>query len=130
LVFGRAGGNDEPGQAQAAAKGAALGLLNKFGGAKIAKGIGLDQLSIGSSEYGLNNQQVVNLGKEISDRLSVGYEQSLAGTGSVVKLTYEWTRHWSVVVRGGSIAGMDLLYNRRFNHMFRRTSPVQNSAGK
>lgn len=117
LVFGRSGGSTDagPGQAQAAAKDAALGLVNKFGGARIAKGLGLNQISFGSSEFGLGTQQVVSLGKEISSRLFIGYEQSLAGAAGVLKLTYELSRHWSVVVRGGSIGGLDVLYSKRFD---------------
>ncbi|HJV54006.1 MAG TPA: translocation/assembly module TamB domain-containing protein [Noviherbaspirillum sp.] len=117
LVFGRAGssGDAGPAQAQAAAKEAALGLFNRLGGARIAKGFGLDQIAVGSSEYGLGAQQVVSLGKEISNRLYIGYEQSLAGAAGVLKLTWDWSRHWSVVVRGGTIGGLDLLYNKRFD---------------
>lgn len=119
LVFGR-GGGDQPGQAQAAAQSAALGLLNRFGGERIAGQFGLDQLSIGSSEYGLAGERVVSLGKEISDRLYVGYEQSLAGAESVLKLTYELTQHWSVILRGGSITGLDVFYSNRFDELFGR----------
>ncbi|GAB3551707.1 translocation/assembly module TamB domain-containing protein [Noviherbaspirillum agri] len=115
LVFGSAGGQEGPGQAQSAAQGAALGLLNKFGAEKIAQGFGLDELSIGESEFGLAGQQVVNLGKEISDRLFIGYEQSLAGAQSVLKLTYELTRHWSVVIRGGTVAGVEMFFSKRFD---------------
>jgi translocation and assembly module TamB len=117
LVFGRSGDTADAGtgQAQSAAKDAALGLLNKFGGSRIAKGFGLDKLSIGSSEYGLGTQQVVSLGKEISNRLVVGYEQSLTGAEGVLKLTYELSRHWSIVLRGGAIGGMDVSYSKRFD---------------
>lgn len=114
LVFGRGGGT-EPGQAQSAAKGAALGLLNKFGGQRIANTFGLDALSVGESAFGLGGAQVVNLGKEISNRLYIGYEQSLAGAENVLKLTYELTQHWSVVLRGGTITGLDLFYSNRFD---------------
>ncbi len=117
LIFGRAGGNAEPGQAQNAAKGAAFGLLNKFGGQRLASRFGLDEFSIGSSDFGLQGQQVVNLGKEITDNLFIGFEQSLAGTGSVLKLTYELSRNWSVVVRGGAVTGLDMLYNKRFDRI-------------
>ncbi|WP_019140967.1 translocation/assembly module TamB domain-containing protein [Noviherbaspirillum massiliense] len=117
LIFGRGGGSSEQGQAQAAARGAATGLLNKFGGERIAKGLGLDQLSIGTSEYGQTTQQVVNLGKEVSDRLTVGYEQSLTGAAGVLRLTYELSRHWSVVVRGGTIGGLDVFFNQRFDRI-------------
>ncbi len=118
LVFGHGTATaGEAGGAQAAARGAALGLLNKFGGAPVAKRFGLDELSIGASEFGLGSEQVVNLGKEISNRLYVGYEQSLAGGESVVKLTYEISRHWSTVLRGGAVTGLDLLYSNRFDHI-------------
>lgn len=126
LVFGRGGSSGAEtgsGQAQAAAKEAALGLVNKFGGTRIAKGFGLDQLAIGSSEYGLGAQQVVSLGKEISNRLSIGYEQSLAGAEGVLKLTYELSRHWSVVIRGGTIGGMDVFYSKRFDSLDESGTP-------
>lgn len=117
LVFGRGGGTGDagPGQAKAAVQDAALGLLNKFGSTRIAKGVGLDQLAIGSSEFGLGSQQVVSLGKKISNRLFIGYEQSLAGAAGVLKLSYELSQHWSIVVRGGTIAGVDAFYSRRFD---------------
>lgn len=117
LVFGRGGGSSEPGQAQAAAEGAAMGLLNKFGGARIANRLGLDEFSIGSSDFGSEGQQVANIGKEITDRLFIGFEQSLSGTGSVLKLTYELTQNWSAVVRGGTVTGLDLFYNKRFDQI-------------
>ncbi|WP_420473759.1 translocation/assembly module TamB domain-containing protein [Noviherbaspirillum sp. ST9] len=118
LVFGSGGGgNAGPGQAQAAAKGAALGLLNKFGAERLAGGLGLDELSIGESEFGLAGQQVVNLGKTISDRLFIGYEQSLASAESVLKLTYEMTRNWSVVLRGGAVTGIDVYFSKRFDSL-------------
>lgn len=117
LIFGRAGSTAGPGQAQNAAKGAALGLLNKFGGQRIASRFGLDEFSIGSSDFGLEGQQVVNLGKELTDNLFIGFEQSLAGTGSVLKLTYELSQSWSVVVRGGAVTGLDMLYNKRFDKL-------------
>ena len=114
LVFGH-GGSGGSGGAQAAARGAATGLLNKLGGEKVAKRLGLDELSFGSSKTGLGSEQVVNLGKNITERLAIGYEQSLAGAASVLKLTYQLSRAWSVVLRGGQIAGLDLAYSRRFD---------------
>ena len=121
LVFGHGSssgtGAGGVGQAQSAVKSAAFGLLNNFGGKNVAKSVGLDQLAIGSSEYGLNNTQVVNLGKKISEKFSIGYEQSLASAGSVLKLTYDLSQYWSLVLRGGSVTGLDVLYNKRFDHL-------------
>lgn len=125
LVFGHgssstgAGGS---GQAQTAAKSAALGLVNTFGGKNVAKSFGLDQLALGTSEYGAGTAQVVNLGKKISDKFTIGYEQSLASAGSVLKLTYDLSQYWSVVLRGGSVTALDVLYNKRFDTL-RKKSP-------
>ena len=64
----------------------------------------MNTLSLGASNTGaLVGQQVVTIGKEISSKLSVGYEQSLAGIGGIVKLTYELSRNWSVAFLGGSM---------------------------
>ncbi|MES2830573.1 MAG: translocation/assembly module TamB domain-containing protein [Pseudomonadota bacterium] len=119
LVFGHGSssgsGAGGAAQAQNAVKGAAFGLLNSFGGKNVAKSLGLDALAIGSSEYGLSGGQVVNLGKKISDKITIGYEQSLASAGSVLKLTYTLTQYWSLVVRGGTVTGMDVFYNKRFD---------------
>jgi len=119
LVFGHgsSSGSGAGGSAQAqnAVKGAAFGLLNSFGGKNVAKSLGLDALAIGSSEYGLSGGQVVNLGKKISDKITIGYEQSLASAGSVLKLTYTLTQYWSLVVRGGTVTGLDVFYNKRFD---------------
>ncbi|MFS0756102.1 translocation/assembly module TamB domain-containing protein [Noviherbaspirillum sp. 1P10PC] len=114
LVFGH-GGSGGGTNAQTAARSAATGLLNKLGGDKVAKRIGLDELSFGKSAYGMGSEQVVSLGKNISERLAIGYEQSLAGAASVLKLTYQLSRSWSVVLRGGQVAGLDLSYTRRFD---------------
>lgn len=114
LVFGH-GGSGGTGGAQAAARGAATGLLNKLGGERVAKRLGLDELSFGTSKSGLGTEQVVNLGKNITERLAIGYEQSLAGAASVLKLTYQLSKAWSVVLRGGQVAGLDLSYSRRFD---------------
>jgi translocation and assembly module TamB len=116
LVFGHGGSSAGTG-ADTAARGAAMGLLNKLGGDKLAKRVGLDQLSIGASEYGVAGEQVVSLGKNISDKLSIGYEQSLAGASGVLRLTWRLGRFWAVVLRGGQIGGLDLNYSRRFDQL-------------
>jgi translocation and assembly module TamB len=120
LVFGH-GSSTTSGsgnQAQAAMQVAATGLLNKMGSSEVASGLGLNTLSLGASNTGaLAGQQVVTIGKEISSKLSVGYEQSLAGIGGIVKLTYELSRNWSVAFLGGSSTGLDILYSNRFDSL-------------
>jgi translocation and assembly module TamB len=123
LVFGRgtsAGGAGNA-QAQAALQAAGAGLLNKMGSTKLAGRLGLDRLSLDSSKTGaLAGQQVVTLGKEISNRLYLGYEQSVAGIGGVAKLTYELSQHWSVALLGGTSTGLNVLYSNRFDSVGER----------
>ncbi|WP_081768687.1 translocation/assembly module TamB domain-containing protein [Herbaspirillum sp. RV1423] len=113
MMFGH--GTDSSGLGQRTASSQALAFVGNFGGKKIAKDIGLDQFSIGASESGLSDEQVVNLGKAISEKLSVGYEQSLTGAASIAKATWQLSRRWSVVARTGTINGLNVLYNLRFD---------------
>jgi len=113
MMFGH--GSDSSGLGQRSASSQALAFVGNFGGKKIAKDIGLDQFSIGASESGLSDEQVVNLGKSISEKLSVGYEQSLTGAASIAKATWQLSRRWSLVARTGTINGLNVLYNLRFD---------------
>ena len=78
--------------------------------------VGIDEFSIGPSTAGLNDQQVVSVGKSVTDQLSVGYEQSLTSASNVVKLTWAFSRRWSLIAKGGSINGLSVLFNRRFDN--------------
>ncbi len=113
LIFGHAS-NNEAGQAQSAAQGAALALVNKFAGKNVAKTVGIDEVSIQS---GAGGQQLVSLGKNISDRLTLGYKQSLTGAEAVLELTYRLSRKWSIAARGGTLLGLNLTYSTRFDSM-------------
>lgn len=113
LMFGHGSSSSGLGQQQAAS--AALGLLGNAGTKRLAQGVGLDTFSIGSSESGLNDQQVVNLGKAISERFYLGYEQSLTGAASIAKLTWQMSRRWSVIVRAGAINGLDVVFSWRYD---------------
>jgi translocation and assembly module TamB len=115
IMFGQ-GSNSGLGQRTASTE--ALAFLGNFGGKKIARGIGLDQFSIGSSDSGITGvagDQFVNLGKSISQKFVLGYEQSITGAESVAKLTYQLSRSWSVLVRGGTINSLNLLFSRRYD---------------
>lgn len=113
IMFGH--GSDSSGLGQTNAAAQALAFLGNMGGKKIAKDLGFDQFSIGASESGLTDEQVVNIGKAISEKLSVGYEQSLTGAASIAKATWQLSRRWSVVARAGAINGLNILFNRRFD---------------
>ncbi|WP_230414289.1 translocation/assembly module TamB domain-containing protein [Collimonas silvisoli] len=113
LMFGHGSDSAALGQRQAA--GQALALLGNYGGKKIAQGIGFDEFSIGSSDSGIQNEQVVSLGKAITEKINLGYEQGLTTAASILKVTWNFSRRWSMVMRGGTINGFEVLYNLRFD---------------
>ncbi len=113
MMFGH--GTDSSGLAQRSASSQALAFIGNYGGKKIAKDFGFDQFSIGASESGLTDEQVVNLGKAITDRLTLGYEQSLTGAASIAKATWQLSKRWSAVARAGTINGVNFVYSLRFD---------------
>ncbi|WP_042886986.1 translocation/assembly module TamB domain-containing protein [Cupriavidus necator] len=119
LMFGygaeSAGAGQQRQLSGSALGGAALGMIGSKTGKGIVQHFGIDEFSIGPSTAGLNDQQVVSMGKAISERMSVGYEQSLTSASNVVKLTWQLSRRWSLIAKGGSINGLSVLFNRRFD---------------
>ncbi|MBL8446722.1 MAG: translocation/assembly module TamB domain-containing protein [Zoogloeaceae bacterium] len=117
---------------------AAQALLGGPGGgmtAQLANSLGLDLVSIGQGDLGSVTRgatsrvvgtgatvvagatvsgQVVSLGKRLSADAFFSVEHSLAGAESIVKLTYQLTRHLAVVVRGGTDNAVDLSYTISF----------------
>ncbi|MFP3568350.1 translocation/assembly module TamB domain-containing protein [Paraburkholderia sp. SIMBA_030] len=95
----------------------ALALLGSASGKRIAQSFGLDEFSIGRSEVGLTDPQVVMVSKAINEWLVIGYEQGLQSASNAIKVTVNLTRYWSVAAYGGTFDGMVLLYTRRFDRM-------------
>jgi translocation and assembly module TamB len=93
----------------------ALALLGSTTGKRIAETVGLDEFSIGRSEVGLTDPQVVMVSKAINEWLVIGYEQGLQSASNAIKATINLTRYWSVVAYGGTFYGADVLYTRRFD---------------
>jgi len=58
--------------------------------------------------------QIVSVGKRLSSRAILSYEQSLNTTESIVKLTVNLNRQFSLVGRAGSDSAVDLFWNRSF----------------
>ncbi|GAB3264623.1 translocation/assembly module TamB domain-containing protein [Chitinimonas naiadis] len=97
---------------------------------QMAGRLGLDDISIGRSDTYTNKSdsktdsagntstvagRVVSLGKRLSDRAYVSYEQSLDGVGYAVKLTYQLTRRVSVALTAGETSSADILYSWIFD---------------
>ncbi|CAD6508589.1 hypothetical protein LMG27952_00197 [Paraburkholderia hiiakae] len=97
----------------------ALALLGSAQGKRIAQSIGLDEFSIGRSEVGLTDPEVVMIAKVINQRLVIGYEQGLQTASNAVKATINLSRYWSLVMYTGTFNGADILYTRRFDRLRR-----------
>ncbi len=98
---------------------AALALLGNASGKRIAKTIGLDEFNIGQSESGIPDPQVISLAKVLNERLILGYEQSLTTTASLVKLTWQLSRRWSLTAHTGTLNGVDIIHHKRFDSLWK-----------
>ncbi|MDB5782021.1 translocation/assembly module TamB domain-containing protein [Caballeronia mineralivorans] len=124
LLFGH--GTDQGNNiGQQSAMTNALALLGSSQGKRIAQTFGLDEFSIGTSEVGLTDPQVVMISKAINERLVLGYEQGLQSASNAIKATLNFSRFWSVAAYGGTFQGLDLLYTRRFDSWSRRNGPSE-----
>ncbi len=117
LVLGRslqsAGGGDmdalQDAAAQLLSKGAIAGVQSQIGTA-----LGLDDFGISSEGGGLEGS-IVTLGKRLSSRLYVSYQQSLASAGNAVLLRYTLTPRISLEAETGSRSVFSVFYNIAFD---------------
>lgn len=109
------------GRAPSDATKADLGLLQAAAGALLARGdsmpldrriarnFGLDEVSFRGS--GETQDRAIALGKRLSDKVYVSYEQGIGTvTSSLVKLDYALSRRWSVRAETGTTSGWGLFY--------------------
>lgn len=113
IMFGH--GSEQSGINQQTVTNETLALISNYGGKKIAKDIGLDQLFVSSGESNLDDDHVVNLAKAISKKITVSYEQSLNKATSIAKASLALSNYWSIVIQTGAIKGIKILFNNRFN---------------
>jgi translocation and assembly module TamB len=117
LVLGRglstAGGSDVGALQTAAssllAQGAAAGLSSQ-----LATAFGLDDFSVGTSDTNLQ-ERIVTLGKKISSRLYVSYQQGLQSASSVLLLRYTLTPRISIEAEAGTRSALSMFYNFAFD---------------
>jgi translocation and assembly module TamB len=90
-------------------EGAAAGVQSR-----IASAFGLDTLSVGTSQDSLQ-QRIFTLGKQVSSKLYVGYQQGLETAGSILQLRYLLSPHLSVEAEAGARSAISLFYNIAFD---------------
>jgi translocation and assembly module TamB len=103
-------GQGELGTLQSAAgallsKGASAGVQSQ-----IANALGLDQLSVGTTQDSLQ-QRIVTLGKQVSSRLFVSLERGLETASSVLHLRYTLSPKLTVEAEAGTRSALSLFYN-------------------
>lgn len=138
LVLGRApdqGGGDNVALARAAAS--LLGGGGEGYPTRVARAIGIDELSIRSGNFGIASLlpsrgvagslrsdeasaatvagEIITLRKNLTDALTVSYEQAISGTTRFLQLNYQLSRRLSVVARAGTSNALDFVYTIAFD---------------
>jgi translocation and assembly module TamB len=106
-----------------AASSALLGQGGKPITTTIAESIGLDDISVksatGTPRGGTGTPgaegQVVTVGKRLSDRFSLIYEQGLTIATNALRLEYELTRSLTLRAEAGTISGVGVYFRRSFD---------------
>jgi len=91
----------------------------------LARAFGLDVLSVRTGQGGSISSagsaassaqdSIVTLGKRITDRLFLSYEQSLRGLQNLVRLQYELTERFSVRASAGTTNAVDVIWSYRYD---------------
>jgi len=129
LVMGTAADTSRSGQQAVALQAAAATLMARGGmpsaGPGFAASIGLDVLSVRTGQVGTSGEaggtgasaqdSIVTLGKRLSNRLFVSYEQSLRGLQNLVRLQYEITERLSARAKMGTANGIDVIWTWRYD---------------
>ena len=125
LVLGRA--SDSLGRTDTALlQRAALALVSGEGegkGDQLTRTLGLDELSLRQRDTGDVKATVISLGKQLSTRWYVGYEQGLNSTVGGFQLIYRLARRFTLRAQTGRDNSLDLVWSLR-SQGAAGTSPV------
>ena len=102
-----------------AAAGAMLGGQSGGITRQIAQALGVDEVSLrqatDSDTHDTLANQILTVGKRLSDRAWLGYEQGLTAATGTLKFTYALSPRVSLVTRAGGDNAVDVFYNFRFD---------------
>ena len=124
LVLGQAGGDRSTGADLAALQAASAALLGSGGkpiSASVAQSIGLDDISLRSTARSATpgapaaENQVIAVGKRLTDRLMLVYEQGLTLATQALRLEYELTRSLTIRAEAGTYGALGLYFRRTFD---------------
>jgi translocation and assembly module TamB len=92
-------------------------------GTTLAQSIGLDDIAVrgsgslaaaGSGATGAGGQ-VIAVGKRLSDRLYIVYEQGLSVAQNALRIEYALTRNITIRAEAGLVSGVGIYYRRSFD---------------
>lgn len=73
-------------------------------------GLGSTSGTLGGAQPGAVSSQIFSAGKRLSSKLTLSYEQAIAGTASIVRLTYRINDKLSAIAKAGTENALDLVY--------------------
>jgi len=94
---------------------AAGSILGGQSSGQLVQSLGVDEISL-TQQTGADSQQIqkVTVGKQLSTRTRISYEQSLNEVGRVTKFTYTLTPRVTIVTQTGTEDALDIFYTFRF----------------
>ena len=104
-----------------AASAALLGSRGKPVSASVAQSIGLDDITLKSTSRTTQpgapavENQVIAVGKRLTDRLTLVYEQGLNIATNALRLEYELTRSLTVRAEAGTFGAIGVYFRRTFD---------------
>jgi len=83
--------------------------------AKMAETLGIDSFDVRAGSSESLTSTVVSVGKRLSSRATLSYEQSLDGLSQVVKVLYQLSPHVRLEAQGGQPSSFDAFYTREYD---------------
>jgi translocation and assembly module TamB len=106
LILGRASSQADAGQLSALPL--ATGALIGKAGEPLARALKLDEVGVRSGDA--TSEQFVTLGKRLSDRVYLAFEQSIGGTESLLRLEMTLTQSVALRAQTGRTSSLGLFY--------------------
>lgn len=83
--------------------------------AKLAETLGIDSFDVRAGNGESLTGAVVSVGKRLSSRATLSYEQSLDGLSQVVKVLYQLSKHVRLEAQAGQPSSFDAFYTREYD---------------
>ena len=79
---------------------------------RIAEAFGLDNIGIGNSSTSAIAGQVLTVGKRLSDRVYIAYEQAVSTATYLLRVDFELRRFVSLRAEAGAVSSFGIFYTR------------------